>query len=203
MTITLYDSRYSGHCHKVRLLCGLLHLDVELEPIDTKKKEQKSPGYLKLNPFGQIPVLEDGGVVVRDSNAILLYIAEKYDSGNIYLPADPVARAHVYEWLATAAGPLYLGPARARVIKRFGRDFDFEQARAVSEQLFAVMNDHLTARSWLVGDGPTLADVACYSYTAVADEGGLDLAAYPHIRAWLRRVEALDGFVPMPRLPKG
>jgi glutathione S-transferase len=203
MTITLYDSTYSGHCHKVRLLCGLLHLDVELEPIDTRKKEQKAPAYLKLNPFGQIPVLKDGDVVVRDSNAILLYLAEKYDSDGTYLPADPVARAHVYEWLATAAGPLYLGPARARVIKQFGRDFDYEQARAVSEQLFSVMNDHLATRSWLVGDGPTLADVACYSYIAVANEGGLDLAAYPNILAWLERVADLDSFVPMPGLPKG
>lgn len=203
MTITLYDSTYSGHCHKVRLFCGLLHLEVELEPIDTLKKEQKNPGFLKLNPFGQIPVMKDGDVVVRDSNAILLYLAERYDKARSYLPKDPVARAHVYEWLATAAGPLYLGPARARVIKRFGQNFNYEQACAVAEQLFAVMNDHLGTRAWLVGDGPTLGDVACYSYTAVADEGGLDLAAYPHIRAWLRRVEAIDGFVPMPRLPNG
>ncbi len=203
MTITLYDSTYSGHCHKVRLLCGLLRLDVGLEPIDTRKKEQKSPGYLKLNPFGQIPVLKDGDVVVRDSNAILLYLAEKYDTGETFVPQDPVARAHVYEWLATAAGPLYLGPSRARVIKALGREGDYDQARAIADQLFAVMNDHLATRSWLVGDGPTLADVACYSYTAVADEGGLDLAAYPNIRAWLARIEALAGFVAMPRLPKG
>lgn len=202
MTITLYNSTYSGHCHKVRLLCSLLHLDVELEPIDTRKKEQKSPEYLKLNPFGQIPVLKDGDVVVRDSNAILLYLAERYDIGETYVPKDPVARAHVYEWLATAAGPLYLGPSRARVIKALGREGDYNQARTIADQLFAVMNDHLATRSWLVGDGPTLADVACYSYTAVADEGGLDLAAFPNIRAWLARVEALDGFVAMPRLPK-
>jgi glutathione S-transferase len=140
---------------------------------------------------------------VRDSNAILLYLAEKYDSDGTYLPADPVARAHVYEWLATAAGPLYMGPSRARVIKALGREGDYNQARTIADQLFAVMNDHLAARSWLVGDGPTLADVACYSYTAVADEGDLDLAEYPNIRAWLTRVEDLEGFVPMPRLPKG
>lgn len=202
MTITLYNSQYSGHCHKVRLLCSLLHLDVGLEPIDTRKKEQKAPEYLKLNPFGQIPVLKDSDVVVRDSNAILLYLAEKYDTGRSYVPEDPVARAHVYEWLATAAGPLYQGPSRARVIKALGREGDYEQARTIADQLLAVMNDHLATRSWLVGDGPTLADVACYTYTAVADEGGIDLAVYPNVRAWLTRVEALEGFVPMPRLPK-
>jgi len=203
MTITLHNSEYSGHSHRVRLLCGLLHLDVKLEPVDTQNKAHKSPEFLKLNPFGQIPVLADGDVVVRDSNAILLYLAEKFDTGGTYVPKDPVARAHVYEWLATAAGPLYLGPSRARVIKALGREGDYEQARAISDQLFAVMNDHLATRSWLVGDGPTLADVACYTYTAVSDEGGIDLDPFPHIRAWLTRVEALDGFVPMPRLPKG
>ena len=203
MTIKLHDSTYSGHCHRVRLFCGLLHIDVELSPVDMKSKAHKSPGYLRLNPFGQVPVLEDGDVVVRDSNAILLYLAEKFDSGRAFLPKDPVARAHVYEWLATAAGPLYMGPSRARAIRNFGREGDSEQARAIADQLFTVMNDHLADRSWLVGDGPTLADVACYSYTAVADEGGIDLPPFPNIRAWLSRVEALDGFVPMPKLPKG
>jgi glutathione S-transferase len=198
----LYDSEYSGHCHKVRLLCGLLQIPLALEPIDTRTKAQKSPEYLKLNPFGQIPVLEDGGVVVRDSNAILLYLAEKYDTHHSYLPADPVARAHVYEWLATAAGPLFLGPARARVIKAFGRDFDYDLARSTAEALLAVMDAHLATSSWLVGDAATLADVACYSYIAVADEGGIDLGAYPQVRTWLERVEGLEGFVAMPRLPK-
>jgi glutathione S-transferase len=198
----LYDSEHSGHAHKVRLLCGLLNLDLDLEPVDLRKKMQKTPEYLRLNPFGQVPVLQDGDVVVRDSNAILLYLCERYDTDHRYLPADPVARAHVYEWLATAAGPLYLGPARARVIKAFGRDFDYGQARGISESLLAVMDDQLAARSWLVGDSATVADVACYSYIAVADEGGIDLEAYSHVRAWLERVEGLEGFVPMPRLPK-
>jgi glutathione S-transferase len=199
----LYDSQYSGHAHKVRLLCGLLNIDIALVPVDMRNKAQKSPEYLKLNPFGQVPLLQDGDVIVRDSNAILLYLAEKYDTDHTYLPTDPVARAHVYEWLATAAGPLYLGPARARVIKAFGREGDYDLARSTSEALLAVMDDHLSSSSWLVGDGPTLADVACYSYVAVADEGGIDLDERPHIRAWLERVERLGGFVPMPRLPKG
>lgn len=199
----LYDATYSGHAHRVRLMCGLLGLDLDLEPVDMKSGAHKSPEYLKLNPFGQVPVLQDADVVLRDSVAIILYLAENYDDDRSFLPLDPIARAHVYEWLATAAGPVYLGPSRARVIRAFGRPGDYEQALATSHQLLGVMNSHLESRSWLVGDGPTLADVACYSYLAVADEGGVDLAGYPHVRAWLSRVEALDGFVPMSRLPKG
>ncbi len=203
MTIKLHDVAHSGHAHKIRLLCGLLGIDLVLEPVDMKLQEHKSPGFLKLNPFGQVPVLEDGDVVIRDSNAILLYLAEKYDEKRTYLPRDPVARAHVYEWLATAAGPLYLGPARARVIKAFGRDGDHDQAAVVALMLLGVMNDHLAERPWLVGGGPTLADIACYSYIAVADEGGIDVAEFPHVSAWLHRVEHIERFVPMPRLPKG
>ncbi|HPA80865.1 MAG TPA: glutathione S-transferase family protein, partial [Thermoanaerobaculales bacterium] len=167
----LYDATYSGHAHRVRLMCGLLGLDLDLEPVDMKSGAHKSPEYLKLNPFGQVPVLQDADVVLRDSVAIILYLAENYDDGRTFLPADPVARAHCYEWLATSAGPLYLGPSRARVIKALGRPGDLDQAIATSHQLLGVMENHLESRSWLVGNGPTLADVACYSYVAVADEG--------------------------------
>ncbi len=181
----LYDATYSGHAHRVRLMCGLLKLDLDLEPVDMKSGAHKSPEFLELNPFGQVPVLQDADVVIRDSVAIILYLAENYDDDRAFLPTDPIARAHVYEWLATSAGPLYLGPSRARVIKAFGRPGDYEQAVATSHQLLGVMNAHLESRSWLVGDGPTLADVACYSYLAVADEGGVDLVDYPSVRVWL------------------
>ena len=199
----LYVSPYSGHCHRVRLLCGLLGLEPELEVVDTATGAQKAPEYLAINPFGQVPAMRDGDVVLRDSNAIILYLAERYDTGHVYLPDGPVQRAHVYEWLATAAGPLYLGPARARTIKTSGREGDYAQAVRQSEALLTVMNTHLASRTWLVGAGPTLADVACYSNLAVADEGGVDARAYPNVGAWLEAVEALDGFVPMPRRRAG
>jgi glutathione S-transferase len=197
----LYVSPYSGHCHRVRLLCGLLGIEPELEVVDTATGAQKSPEYLKINPFGQVPAMKEGDLVLRDSNAILLYLAEAYDADRDYLPADPVRRAHVYEWLATAAGPLYLGPARARRIRAFGGDEGHAEAVRVSEALLAVMEEHLASRTWLVDGGPTLADVACYAYIAVAGEGGVDTGPYANVRTWLQSVEALDGFVPMPRLP--
>lgn len=197
----LYVSPYSGHCHRVRLMCGLLGLEPELEVVDTATGAQRSPEYLRINPFGQVPALRDGDVVLRDSNAIILYLAEKHDTDHVYLPADPARRAHVYEWLATAAGPLYLGPARARTIKAWGKPGDYGQAISQSEALLTVIEAHLATRTWLVGEGPTLAEVACYSYLAVADEGGVDLRPFRRVRAWLRAVEGLHGFVPMPRLP--
>lgn len=197
----LHHFNFSGHCHRVRLLCGLLGIDLELVPVDMANKAHKSTDYMQLNPFGQVPVLQDGGVVLRDSNAILLYLAENYDRKRRFLPEDPVARAHVYEWLATAAGPLYLGPARARAIKKWARAGDHAEALRQSDALLAVMDAHLATHRWLVGDGPTLADVACYSYIAVADEGGVNLDAFPNVRNWLEAAEALEGFVPMPKQP--
>lgn len=196
--ITIYDFPLSGHAHKVRLAASLMGVPHRIEHVDLLTNKHKESAYLELNPFGQVPVVTDGGVVVRDSNAILLYLAEMYDTSNKFLPKDPAARAHVYEWLETAAGPIYRGLNLARLIKVFGSPADPETVQRVSKELLAVMEKHLDGKDWLVGDGATLADIACYSYIAVAPEGDVSLEPYPNIRAWLANVEGLDNFVEMP-----
>jgi glutathione S-transferase len=160
----------------------------------------KAPDFVaKNNPFGQIPVIEDGEVVIADSNAILVYLATRYDSTGRWLPRDAVAAARVQQWLSVAAGQLAYGPSSARLAVLFGARLDLDRAQAISRQLLDVLDGQLAGRPFLVGDVPTIADIAIYSYTAHAPEGGVSLDPYGHVRAWLARIEALPGFVAMRR----
>jgi glutathione S-transferase len=175
-------------------------LPFETVAVDLPAGAHKRPEFLALNVFGQVPVIEDGAVVLADSNAILVYLALTYDAGRRWLPTAPQAQAEVQRWLSVAAGPLAHGPAAARVAVLFGRP-DQPAARAAAVQLFTTMERHLEARDWLAADHATLADVALYSYTAHAPEGAVSLASYPRLRGWIARVEALPGFVGMVRSP--
>jgi glutathione S-transferase len=140
--------------------------------------------------------------VLCDSNAILLYLARRYAPKSGWWPDDPLTLAAAQRWFSIAAGELKNGPATARLIERFNAPGDLAAAQAIAHELFAFMDAHLSERRFLVRDTPTLADLACYSYTAHAPEGGISLAAYPHIRAWLDCVENLPRFKPMPGLPE-
>ncbi|WP_437597862.1 glutathione S-transferase [Sorangium sp. So ce590] len=197
--LRLYRHPLSGHAHRVELFLSLLGLPFERIDVDLKSGAHKTPEFLSKSPFGQVPVIEDGDVTMADSNAILVYLAARYDPSRRWLPRDPVAAARVQQWLSVAAGQLAAGPAAARLVSVFGFRLDHERARAIAAQLFAVLDQHLAARRFLSGDEPTLADVAMYTYTAHAPEGGAPLDPYGHIRAWLARVEDLPGFVPMQR----
>ncbi|MFL6634799.1 MAG: glutathione S-transferase family protein [Massilia sp.] len=197
MTRTLHGTRLSGHTHRARLFLHLLGLTYEFA--DSPADVRNAPAFRALNPLGQIPVLEDGDVVLADSNAILVYLAKRHAPGSGWLPEDPVGAARVQRWLSQAAGEIMFGPAAARVSARF---YDTGVPAALSQTLAArvlgLMEGELTARDWLVGAAPTIADIACYSYIAHAPEGGIALDPYPQVRAWIARVQALPGFVPMP-----
>lgn len=195
--IRLYDFPLSGHSHRARLMLSLLGLEYETIPVKLAEGEQKQPAFLKLNRFGQVPVLVDGEAVVPDSNAILVYLARRYGHGD-WLPADPLGEARVQRWLSAAAGPLAFGAAQARLHKWRGVPLDYELAANRARALLQVMDEELAERPFLAGDAATIADVALYSYTARAPEGDISLQPYPHVRAWLARVEALPGFVAMP-----
>ena len=200
--IKLYNFPRSGHAHRAELMLSLLQLPTELIFVDLAKGAHKQPEYLALNPFGQVPVLDDQGVILADSNAILVYLAHKYGNGR-WLPTDPVAAARVQRWLSVAAGQIAFGPARARLITVFGASYNAEEAITRAHDLLKVMDHELADTPWLAGTEPTIADVAAYSYIAHAPEGNVSLEAYANVRAWLARVEALPGFVPMPRTVAG
>lgn len=194
--ITLYSFPLSGHAHRVTLLLSLLGLPYRRVDVDLRGGEHKQQPFLALNAFGQVPVLEDEGAVIADSNAILVYLAKRYQGQARWLPEDALGAAAVQRWLGgcRTAGP---GPNAARLATLFGVPDPGGAAQARTHALLAVMDAELGRRDWLAGEAATIADVACYAYVALAPEGNVSLQDYPRVRAWLARVEALPGFVPM------
>jgi len=198
----IYHHPLSGHAHRVVLFASLLGLTPELIEVDLAAGEHRTPAFLALNPFGQIPVLVDGEVVVSDSTAILVYLAKKTGRSD-WLPEDAVGAAAVQRWLSVAAGEVAYGPAAARMVTLFGASYAAAEVIARAQLLLGRLEQQLATRDWLATDHPTLADVALYSYLAQAPEGNVDLAPYPAVRAFLQRVEALPGFVPFQQTAVG
>lgn len=192
----LYRHPLSGHSHRAQLFLSLLGENAELVDVDLLAGEHKKEPFLALNPFGQVPVLDDDGTTVSDSNAILVYLAESRRAESWY-PRDAKQRAEVQRWLSVAANEVANGPAAARLVTVFGAKLNHERALKAAAALLATIEGQLAERPFLVGEKPTIADVAGYSYIAHAPEGSVDLAPYPNVRAWLARIEALPGFVPM------
>jgi glutathione S-transferase len=198
-TIVLHGTELSGHAHRVVLLLRMLGLPYRF--VAAPPEVRRTPEFLKLNPLGQIPVLEDGPLVLADSNAIMVYLVRRYAPGSPLLPEEPAAAAQVQRWLSIAAGEVMHGCAVARAIKHFNAPWDHQQAVRIAERLLKFMEQHLAGRAYLAAEHPTIADLACYSYVAHAPEGGISLEPYPSVRAWLARVEALPEFVPLPASP--
>lgn len=199
----LYHFPLSGHAHRARLFLSLIGAEVEVIDVDLANGEHKQPDYLKLNRFGQVPVLVDGDAVIADSNAILVYAAKKFGRTD-WLPEAPAAAAAIQRWLSVAAGQIAFGPAAARLITVFGATFNADEVIGRAHAVLAVINAELEGRSWIASlDKPSIADVALYSYVARAPEGNVDLSGYPEVNAWLSRIEALPGFVPFQQTPVG
>ncbi|MDO6814953.1 glutathione S-transferase family protein [Cobetia amphilecti] len=199
--IRLFCNPKSGHCHRVELMLALLDIPYETVELDMANGAHKAPEFLKISPFGQVPAIEDNGVFLSDSNAILVYLTQRYDGEKRFMPSDALAAAQVQRWLSVAAGEIAAGPCTARLVTVFGAPFDHGQAIARAHALFAVMESHLEQRHYLVGERLTLADIAGYSYIAHAPEGGVSLSSYPAIRGWLARIEAEPDFVGMATSP--
>lgn len=195
--LKLYRHPLSGHAHRVELLLSILGLKADIIDVDLMQGEHKQAEFLKKNRFGQVPVLEDGEVTIADSNAILVYLASKYDNDHTWLPLEPVTAAEVQQFLSVAAGAVASGPATARLINLFGAKLDKDKAIATAHSILDLLNQHLHAREWLVGNQATIADVSNYAYIAHAPEGDISLESYPNVKAWLQRIEVLPNFIPM------
>jgi glutathione S-transferase len=198
-SIIVHGTLASGHTHRVETFLSILGLPYR--HVDAPAAVRRAPAFRALNPLGQIPVLEDGDVVLADSGAILVYLARRYAAGTAWLPDEPVAAAQVQRWLSIAAGELRFGPATARILTLWGGSGDLAAAQALAIELLRFVDDHLRTRRFLAADHPTIADLACYAYLARAPEGRVSLEPYRHVGAWLARVEALPGFKPMPVTP--
>ena len=198
----LHSAPKSGNGYKVRLLQGLLGTGCETINYDTKGGATHTPSYLReVNPDGKVPVLElDDGTMIPESGAILFYLAE----GTPYLPDDRTRRAQVLRWMFFEQFNLLPNLGRPRLWRM--RQIEMTPQRETElEGLFeagygalGVMERHLEDREFLAGDLPTAADVALYAYPKLCPEGGYKLEAYPRVRAWLERVEGLNGYVPPP-----
>ncbi len=195
--IQLFEFAPSGNCHKVRLLLSLLGQTYQSVVVSGVDGEHKSAAFRKLNPLGQVPTLRDDEVVVRDSQAILFYLARRYGNGH-WLPSDPVLEAEVVAWLSTAANEVARGPADLRMHFKWGRAIDVEKATGICQNLLSVLEERLSGHDWLVGVRPSIADIAVFPYVALAPESRMDLGPYRAVSDWLRRIQALPGYVGMP-----
>lgn len=198
--IKLYQFALSGNCHKVRMLLSFLNLPHEVIPVSGARGEQKSPEFLAMNPFGQVPVLVDGDIVLRDSQAILFYLAQQYgrERGQTHwMPADTALGAEVISWLSVASSEVSRGPGMLRMHHKFGRAIDVAATEKISTDVLSVLNIHLAQREWLVGSAISIADLAVYAYVALAPEGQVDLQPYVNVVSWLRRIQTLPAYVGM------
>lgn len=198
----LYFHPISGHAHRARLFLSLIGAEVELVEVDLATGEHKSPDYLKLDRFGQVPLLDDEGTIIADSNSIMIYAAKKFGRAD-WLPEDALGAARVQRWLSVAAGLIAFGPAAARLITIFNAGFNPEEVIARAHTVLKLIEAELNGGEWIAADHPTIADVALYSYIARANEGNVDLSGYGNVNAWLRRIEALPGFVEFGKNPVG
>lgn len=202
--LKLYDRELSGNAYKVRLLLSFLDLPYERVPVAMKDgRNQVDESYLRLNPRGQIPTLQDGGATLWGSTAILTYLAMRYDSDRRWLPRDALHFGQVMQWMELAQNEITTGLFRARGIMKFGLAGDLQAARETSRRALTVLESRLSEAQWLAGPGPTIADIACFPYTALAWEGGVDTMSYPGVRRWIGDFRALDRFVGMPGIGDG
>lgn len=195
--IQLYDTELSGNSYKVRLFLSLLDLEHELVPLNLQTGEHKSAEFVRLNPLAQVPLLIDGDVILRDSQAILTYLARRYGDAT-WFPDDPQAQAKIVQWLSIAANELEHGPYAARLASELKMPIDVPRAQERAHAILAVMEDHLADRSWLELEHRTIADIACYPAVALAPRGDIHLEPYPSVCAWLKGVTQLPGYTSMP-----
>ena len=193
----LYSFLLSGHSHRVRLFLSLLGVDYEEVEVNLREGAHKRPEFLELNAFGQVPVLDDDGIVVPDANAILVYLAKKFGRTD-WLPEDAAGAAAVQRWLSVAAGQLAHGPAQARLITVFKAPFRADEVIPRAHLILRLIDDQLARNAYICGGRPTIADIALYSYVARAPEGNVELTDYVNIRRWLGNIEALPGFLEFP-----
>ena len=194
--VRIHSFPLSGHAHRVVLFANVAGIAHEVIDVDLAGGAHKQPAFLALNPNAQVPVLEDGDVVITDSNAILVYLAKKYAPS--FIPDDLEQEAKVQQFLTMAAGEIAYGPAAARLITLFNAPLDADFTKAIAKKAFTKLEAHMQDREFLVGDKPSIADIAIYSYTAHAPEGDISLEPYPNIQKLLKNIESLNGFVPMP-----
>lgn len=195
--LRLIDTRYSGNAWKIRLACGYMGLDVVRQSLDILKGDLQTDDFAALNPFRQVPVLlTREGTWLAESQAILWYLG----MGTDWLPESRIGQAQVSSWLSFEQSMHMHAFAQPRLAVSLRRtastdDPSVMRWREQGGRALSLMEAHLSKRAFFVGERPTIADVALYPYTAMADEGGYDLSGFGGVNDWLVRMAALPGFV--------
>lgn len=202
--VTLYDYELSVNCYKVRLLLNFLSISHQLHPIDFFPGwEHKSEWFKEVNPLGHIPVIDDDGYVLRDANAILIYLATKHDTLHSWYPVEqPSLLGETAQWMMFAEGTTNTASA-ARLHDSLGYEFDIDACRAGAHRLFRTLDEHLWFQeqrnlNWVCSaEAPTLADLVLFPDVILSEEGGVNRVSYPAIRRWTDRFRRLPRFTLM------
>jgi glutathione S-transferase len=200
--LILHEFAQSGNCYKIRLTAALLGRRLERREYDITRGETRTEAFLRdVNANGRIPVLQVGERLLPESNAACFYLAD----GSRLVPDDPFSRADMLRWMFWEQYNHEPNIATLRFWLAFIGEAALSEAqraqiggrRAAGESALGLMEEHLATRTWFVADRPSLADVALYAYTHVAEGGGFELSRYPAVRAWLARVEAEPSYLPI------
>jgi len=197
--IRLHATLQSINGYKVRLMLAILDLPFELVELDMYGGEHKREPFLSLNPFGQMPALEDDGFAIADSHACLVYLARRYDSSNRWLPVDAEGEARVAEWLSKSANEIHQGPwmKRAKIRRPDAIKLPDEEIDARCDHILRIMDARLARRDWLALEHASIADISCYGPISMLDVSGYDTSRWPAVRAWMARITELPGYLPI------
>jgi glutathione S-transferase len=200
--IKLYDYELSGNCYKVRLILAFLKITYYTELVEFyPSKQHKESNFLKINPLGQLPVIDDGGHIIRDAQAILIYIALKYQRNNLWYPKTDIQKiSDLQQWLSFANELTNTSSAARLHDGFFYTNIDVKNCRDNAHKLFRILDEHLyfcelEKKKWICSTNhPTIADIACFPYVILSEEGGISRMNYPAIRRWCDRFKRIPGF---------
>lgn len=198
--LTLYDHPLSGNCHKVRMLLSMLARPYESVFVDVPNGAHRAEWFEAITPLAQIPALKDADYVIRDSQAILLYLSQRYAPR--WAGSDALEAGEIAQWLSFAANEIGNTLQPARVYYLLGEEVDIDLAQRKGLRVLQQLDRHLAARDWLACNRPTIADLACFPYVGLCREGRLPLDDFSHVLAWIDRITALPGYVSMTGLPQ-
>jgi glutathione S-transferase len=191
--IHVHSTRASINGYKVRLFLAMLGVPYELVELDMYSGEHKREPFLSLNPFGQMPALQDGGFTIADSHACLVYLARKYDQSGRWLPVDPEGEAKIAEWLSKSANEVHQGPwmKRAKIRRPEAIKVPNEEIDARCDHILRIMDAELAKRDWLALGRATIADISCFGPISMLKVSGYDTDKWPSVTRWLNRIRAL------------
>jgi glutathione S-transferase len=203
--IRLHATMASINAYKVRILLSMLELKYEMVNIDMYGGEHKREPFLSLNPFGQMPAMQDGDFTIADSHACLVYLARKYDESSRWLPLDAEGEAKVAEWLSKSANEVHQGPwmKRAKIRRPEAIKLSDAEIDARCDHVLKIMDAHFASRPWLALGRPTIADVSCFGPISMLKVSNYDTDKWANVTRWMADFRKLSGAIDIDGKPYG